>query len=169
MFRHFVGKVYLLNAPEPIYGTLDIPLLTGPDKLSDREILQLPEFRLSTRNLARKRRLLDQLSVAPHILAEFARFGINDIETLYLELSELLEANDRSLCWSGIGSYLEILRSMETVWGRIQFEKHGVRSARQFAWFSTKLRASATLKNFLMTAANGDATSMKASISPLIF
>lgn len=157
MFRHFVGKVVLFNpAPEPVYSTLDIPLLTGPDKLSDREILQLPEARLSTKNLARKERLLDQLSIPAAILAEFARFGIDDIETLYLELTELLESNDRSLCWSGIGRYPEILRSMEAVWGRIQFEKHGVRSARQFSLFATKLRASSTMKDFLTTIANGD-------------
>lgn len=147
MFRHFVGKVFLFNpAPAPIYSTLDIPLLTGPDKLSDREILQLPESRLSTGSLARKERLLDQLSIPPLILAEFARFGIEDIEALYLELTELLETNDRSLCWTGIGSFLEILRSMEAVWGRIRFEKHGVRSARQFSWFATKLRASSSMK-----------------------
>lgn len=157
MFRHFVGKVYLFNpAPEPVYSTLDIPLLTGPDKLSDREILQLPDSRLSTDNLARKSRLLDQLSLPPHVLAEFSRFGIEDIEALFLELTELLDTNDRSLCWSGIGSFLEIFRSMEVVWGRVRFEKHGVRSARQFAWLATKLRSSASMKEFLTAVASGD-------------
>jgi len=157
MFRHFVGKVYLFNpAPEQVYETLDIPLLTGPDKLSDREILQLPEARLSPTNQARRKRLLDQLSVPEPILAEFARFGIEDIEKIYLELIELLESNDRSLCWTGIGRYPQVLRSMEAVWGRIDFEKHGVHSARQFALFATRLAANDTLKEFLASVANGD-------------
>ena len=157
MFRHFVGKIYLFNpAPEPIYETLDIPLLRGSDKLSDREILQLPEAKLSPLNHRRRRQLLIQLSVPEGILAEFARFGIEDIERLYLELAELLDANDRSLCWSGIGRYPQALKSMEVVWGRVPFEKHGVRSARQFAFLATKLAASKTLKAFLKEVASGD-------------
>lgn len=157
MFRHFVGKVYLFNAaPEPIYETLDIPLLRGSDKLSDREILQLAEAKLSPLNRRRRRQLLIQLSVPEDILAEFARFGIENIERLYLELAELLGANDRSLCWSGIGRYAQVLKSMEVVWGRVPFEKHGVRSARQFAFLATKLAASKTLKAFLKEIASGD-------------
>lgn len=157
MFRHFVGKIYIFDeAPEPIYDTLEIPLLKERGDFTDQELLQLSDNRLSENNLARKNLLLERLEVPREILEKYARFGISEIENLFLELTELIDSGDKNLFWSGIGRYPEILRSMEGVWGRIEFEKHGVRSARQFAFLSNKLQRSATLKDFLTTVANGD-------------
>ncbi len=157
MFKHFVGKIYLFNEPpEQIYDSLDIPLLKKKGDLSDQSILQLSDDSLSPRNLARKQHLLDLIDVPADILTKFAKFGVHELEKLYQELDELISSGDERLFWSGIGSFVEARDSMEVVWGRIPFEKHGVRSARQFAFFASRLGRSATLREFLEMVATGD-------------
>lgn len=157
MFQHFVGRIFLFNeAPTPIYETLDIPLLKEKDQLSDQAILQMPDNRLSKHNLIRKTELLEHIEVPNEILKQYARFGIEEIEKLYLELIELIESGNDRLFWNGYGRYPEILRSMEAVWGRIEFDKHGIRSPSQFALFANKLRQSPNLKNFLNEVAKSD-------------
>ncbi len=158
MFRHFVGKIYLFNEPpDPIYDPLNIPLLQGADILSDEEILQLPDDRLNNNNMERKGRLLGQLDVPSDVLEKFARYGLDDIAQLHAELTDLIESGDRSLFWTGVGTYSQILASMEVVWGRIDFDKHTVRSARQFAFLANKLRLSHTLNQFLDEVVPNDA------------
>ncbi|MEQ9111567.1 MAG: DEAD/DEAH box helicase [Rhodospirillaceae bacterium] len=157
MFQHFVGRIFVFDdAPDPRYDALDIPLLKGTDELSDQAILQLPNDVLSERNLARKSELLNFMEVPSIILERYAKFGLAEIEKLYLELGEYIGSGNTSLLWTGYGDYPKSLASMEVVWGRVEFEKHGVRSARQFAHFANKLRKNSTLKYFLMDVATGD-------------
>ena len=156
MFRHYVGKVYLFaEMPEKAEIGLEIPLLKARDELSDQAIFNVPEERLSPRNLARKREITDRVEVPAPILEKYARFGIPEIESLYTELSSLLLAGDRTLLWSGVGTYYEALDSMEAVWGHVDFEKHNVRSAKQFAFFANRMRQAATLRQFIEDVSGG--------------
>ena len=157
MFQHFVGRVYLFNeAPEPIYETLDIPLLQEKDRLSDQDLLQLPKDKLADVNRRRREQILDRIAVPDTILEKYAKFGIQEVEKIYLELDELLASGNTNLLWSGLGRYANVLSSMEVVWGRIPFDKHGTRSARQFAFFANKLVRNSNLADFLGDVAKGE-------------
>lgn len=157
MGEHFVGRIYLFNeAPEQVYDTLDIPLLQEKDRLSDEALLQISVDRLSGNNRLRREQLLDRVAVPAQILTDYARFGVQEVEKIYLELDELLSSGDDDLLWSGLGRYRDILPTMEAVWGRVPFDKHGIRSARQFAFFANKLVRSATIADFLNDVAKGD-------------
>jgi len=116
----------------------------------------LPEDRLSGPNRQLKQQLIDRVEVPQDILVRYAKFGVEELQKLYSELDELISSGDDSLFWSGLGSYPKALSIMEIVWGRIEFDKHGVRSARQFAHFANKLIRSDSLREFLEIVANGD-------------
>lgn len=152
MFHHFVGKVFLFNeAPAPLYETLEIPLLQEPGLISDADLVQLPDHRLSDVNKKRKAQIFDRVAIPADLLERYAKFGIQEVEGLFSDLDDLLRGGDTSLIWTGPGRYKEVLSSMEVVWGRVPFEKHSLKSARQFAWFANKLQRSSSIKMFLET------------------
>ncbi|RIJ28648.1 DEAD/DEAH box helicase [Henriciella algicola] len=157
MGEHFVGRIYLFNeAPEQVYDSLDIPILQSKDMMSDEALLQLSPDRLSGDNRIRRAQVLERAFVPENILTTYARFGVQEIEKCYFELDELLSSGNDDLLWSGIGTYRNILPTMEAIWGRIPFDKHGIRSARQFAFFANKLIRSSSIADFLSEVANGD-------------
>lgn len=150
MFKHFVGKIYLFNpAPEPYYEALDIPLLQSRDNFSDDLLVQVSDDSLSDQAKSRKRQIFSGSDVPEQIIKRYSAFGISALESLWLELSDLIDHGDNSLFWSGYPSFPQILQSMEFLWSRLDFDKHNIKSARQFAHFSNILRRSQSIKRFL--------------------
>ena len=157
MFRHFIGNVYLFNADQPTASDqLDIPILQNADALPDQTIVQLPERVLSQANRERKRGVLDRTPVPEHILERFAKFGITELEAIFDTVIDMFESDDTRLLWDGLGRYNEILASMEMVWGKIDFNKHDVFSAPQFALLANRLCKSASISEFIYSATSGD-------------
>ncbi|MBO6765597.1 DEAD/DEAH box helicase [Maricaulis sp.] len=159
MFRHFIGRIYLFNeAPHEIWDPLDIPLLQDRSRISDRDLFQVPEEHLTDTNLRRKAEFIENSPLPTKLLEKYARYGVGDIELCYNELEEMLSTGSRKILWTGLKGYKEILASMEIIWGRIQFDKHGVHSARQFAFFANKLQYSKSIRSFLEKIVSEDNT-----------
>ncbi|MGX1412734.1 hypothetical protein [Bradyrhizobium elkanii] len=96
-----------------------------------------------------KRDLLLRTSSLPAgLLQKWSRFGIEQLNSLRDEVESRLIAKDDSFVWRGFGRYEEIEAAFLLAWNNLEFEKHGMFSAEQAAYFSTALRSSGSLRVF---------------------
>lgn len=156
MYKHFVGNIYLFNEDQPTDSEeLDIPILKSADALPEQTLVQLPDMTLSEANRVRKHKVLDRTPLPNDILERFAKYGIAELEDIFDTIVDLSDSGDERLLWNGVGSYDGILAAMETVWGKIEFNKHDVFSASQFAFLANRLCLSRTIYEFIDRVTNG--------------
>nr|WP_306235823.1 DEAD/DEAH box helicase [Bradyrhizobium sp. Bra64] len=149
MFQHYIGRIFLFNPPpEPSTLGIDIPLFSGFEHASDEMIMHVPIDSLSPRAKGKRELLLRTSSLPASLLQKWSRFGIEQLNSLRDEVESRLSAKDDSFVWRGFGRYEEIEAAFLLAWNNLEFEKHGMFSAEQAAYFSNSLRSAGNLSTF---------------------
>lgn len=149
MFQHYIGRIFIFNPPpEPASYGVDIPLFSGFEHASDEMIMHVPVDSLSLRAKGKRDLLLRTSSLPVGILQKWSRFGIEELNSLRDDIESRLANGDESFIWRGFGHYEEIEAAYLLAWNNLKFEKHGMFSAEQAAYFSTALRSSNSLSIF---------------------
>jgi len=118
--------------------------------------MQIDDEFLPEPSRKKKADILESLDVPADLVRKYATFSIAEIEQLFQEVRDLIETGDEKLLWNGYGSYPQIISAMEVVWGRLTFDKHQVRTPKQFAHFSNKLRKRKSINDFLTAVVRPD-------------
>jgi hypothetical protein len=148
MFQHFIGKVFLFgDAPLGEEMAVEIPLFNGFENASDEVIATVPPESLSRAARARRDNILRRSQLSSELLARWGRYGINGLNDLAEELID--RRGDRTLVWGGQGTFDEIEAIFDLLWRHLTFSKHGMKSPRQAAFLTTRLRSSSSIKEFL--------------------
>ncbi|MDQ4087030.1 MAG: hypothetical protein M3177_03295 [Pseudomonadota bacterium] len=150
LFRHKIGRIFLYNAPpEETQFDVRIPLfdnggITDPDLL-----VQVDDFVLSP-TAQRQKRAITASSILPlEILSAWGSFGVDALNLLAEDLIDVLQNRPELYFWKGFPTFDQLEATFQIVWGRLDFEKHGLLSARQLAFFARTLRGSPTIRAYL--------------------
>ncbi|POH74671.1 DEAD/DEAH box helicase [Arthrobacter glacialis] len=144
MLKHFIGKIYLFNAP-PLFElpSIDIPGLSQSDSASDGLLLSIDDIDRTERAKERLREVLSQSflsentmklnqGVDPHAQIELAK---------YLATASVTSLG--KLLWnSAAPKYPELLAVVNLVWEFIPplgLQSHGVTSAKQLTLFTQRM------------------------------
>jgi hypothetical protein len=157
MFQHKIGRVYLYNAPpDQADYAVKVPLFE-PDELMVPELLvQLDDAALSIVAQRRKRAIADASRLPTFILATWAEFGVDQLNSLAADIEDELLHSNSALFWKGIPTFDELRETFEIAWNRLKFPRHDIRTPRQLALFADRLRKSGSTREFLDGLVNGN-------------
>ena len=117
MLRHFVGRVYLFNAPpQEDLPSVDIPLVNQDDSTPDSLLIQLDESFLSTHSRARIKALKES-SILPFDILR-SNSGIDPAAQNDLARHLRNEGADgfHMLHWTGFPDYEQLKYACELIW-----------------------------------------------------
>ena len=98
----------------------------------------------------RRKRVIQGASVLPpEILARWAEFGVDELNTLSELVAQELESESSLLRWNGFPSFDEVEATLRLPWNILRFSKHDMRSAKAVAHFANRLRKSSSMRDFL--------------------
>jgi len=165
MFQHYIGRIFLFNPPpEDSEFGVDIPLFNGFEHASDELVVHVPAESLSASARRRREQVLRSSQLPPEILERWSRFGIEGLNAVREDVELKSDRGDDDFMWRGYGTYDEIEAAFEMVWTQLDFEKHGIRSPAQFAYFASSLRQSRSLRQFFDKLVRGVGLSAQDSI-----
>jgi hypothetical protein len=136
MFKHFVGHVYIFDAPpQPQLEYVDIPVLNPSENTPSSLLLQMPIEQLSggvrekvegviRQNILPLEILKKHSSIEPEVMIECAKHLMN------LPVQDLL-----MFSWSSRPKYGNIDAASEVIWNKL----HGSSAARQSAVLSSRM------------------------------
>jgi hypothetical protein len=152
MFQHFVGRVYLFNAPpQDDLPFVDIPVVNQTDDTPDSLLIQLEAEDLRGPSVARMERLSREATLSIETLKRNA--GIDP--GAQMRLAEELRSDGRyfhDLRWTGFPDYEQLVVACELIWnhfvgaGRLG----GISSGRQLAFRIDRLRRARTIKKLIL-------------------
>jgi hypothetical protein len=132
MFKHFVGRVIVFN-PEPKSAelTVDVPVVSQSENMSDELLLQVPEDQLSDRNSERLRPYHEQSLVRIATLRK--NVGLSPARQLEAarQLANEPRRFSRALAWSGSYPTANQVRELGTVLFTLTGSSGTVRTAAQ--------------------------------------
>lgn len=160
MFVHFVGNVYLFNAPpQKQLPFVDIPLYTQDDQSSDELLIQLDDEDLHDNSRDRIRPFHEQKILPIDIIK--ANSGIDPKNQI--ELAEYLRSNyhslSHSLDWKGMPTQSQVYDICDLIWQFFFFGKglvHGVGSGKQLAFKLSQLSKSKSLNKVIKAVYEDD-------------
>ncbi|ODA66620.1 ski2-like helicase [Methyloligella halotolerans] len=165
MFQHFIGRIFLFHVPpEDGEFTVEIPLFDGFEHASDELVVHVPADSLGTNARRRRENVLASSVLPAQLLERWSRFGIDGLNIVRDQVEMAIAGGRDTFLWSGYGYFEEIEAAFDLAWAELKFEKHGIRSARQAAYFATVLRSSVTLRAFFNRLVKGEGLSAQASI-----
>lgn len=137
--RHAVGRVYLYDVPpEVLPSTVEVPLFGEQSGYSDELLLQMDERFLTTHSKNRKEQIDRSSSLPIKILQRWSELGIDGLNNLAEEY-QALDGGDSAALWRGFPDFEQLEATLELAWAHLHFEKHGLRSARQAAFYCNVL------------------------------
>jgi len=165
LFQHKIGKVYLYNPPpEASDFEVNIPLFEGEDRLVPELLVQIDDGALSSAARQRKRAISESSYLPLEVLAQWAEFGIDELNSLAESLQSELDDSGSSLYWKGIPDFDAIESTFNAAWGTIRFHKHEIRSARQLAHFANVLRRNYSVRGYLDELVQGTGSGAQTGI-----
>ncbi|WP_167647431.1 DEAD/DEAH box helicase [Mameliella alba] len=150
MFKHNIGKVFLYNPPpQPEQFEVHVPLFNPDEMMRPELLMQLEDDILSDPARRRKQAIVRSSELPPEVLARWAEFGVDELNSLAELVRQELSNEESLLRWKGIPDFDEVESTFELPWSILRFSKHGLRSARQVAHFANRLRVSASIREFM--------------------
>jgi hypothetical protein len=165
MFEHYVGRVFLFNPPPDTttFG-VDIPLFDGFERASDELLVHVPADTLGPAARRKRDQIVRTSSLSPELLQRWSRFGIDGLNSLRDQIEMHVAAEDNDFIWNGYGNFKQIQAAISLGWNDLTFEKHGMKSSRQAAFFATVLRRSSSLRAFFDRLVQGTGLAAQESI-----
>lgn len=165
MFQHYVGRIYIFNTPpeEQELG-IDIPLFNGFEGASEELIMHIQPEMLGPAARRKRQQVIRSSSLPPEVLQRWSRFGIDALNTMKEQIELRLAGRENDFVWSGYGDYKQIAAAFSLAWNDLDFEKHGMKSPNQAAFFSVALRRASTLNEFFNRLVSGEGLAAQKSI-----
>lgn len=143
MFSHFVGNVYLFNAPpQEELPLVDFPLVTQGARVPEALLLQLEGDELSEDSRERIRKYANDPILPIGILRQNS--GIEP--DLQVRTARYIDDNALSLApqlaWTGFPTYAQLVAVCDLIWNQLMGSpnrRHGVSSAKQLAFRTWQL------------------------------
>lgn len=160
MFVHFVGNVYLFNAPpQEQLPFVDIPLYTQDEQSSDELLIQLDDEDLSDDSRDRMRPYHEQDMLPFDIIK--ANSGIDPNEQILLAkyLHQNCHSIYHSLAWNGMPTQSQVYAICDLIWQFFFDGKgfvHSVGSGRQLAFKLLQLYETDSLHQIIKEVYSGD-------------
>lgn len=154
MLRHFVGRVYLFNAPPQVdLPLVDIPLVNQDGRTPDSLLIQLDREFLTPESFARMNALKKGSLLSFEVLR--SNSGIDPSSQNHLA-KHLLEAGAdgfRMLQWQGFPDYEQLKYACELIWKFFVGKRRlggGVVSGSQLAWKLKNLSVAKNVKSLIV-------------------
>jgi hypothetical protein len=148
MLRHFVGRVYLFNAPpQEDLPLVDIPLVNQDDQTPDSLLIQLDQEFLSPESQARMNALQIGSVLPLEVLRSNSGIDPGAQNALAKHLQSAGSHGFKMLRWQAFPDYEQLKYACELIWKFFVGKKRlggGVVSGSQLAW---KVKNLATAKN----------------------
>lgn len=165
MFQHFIGRIFLFHLPpENTEFKVEIPVFNGFEHASDELIVHVPAESLGINARQRREKLLASSLLPEEVLTRWSRFGIDGLNAVRDQIESAVASEQTEFLWKGYGTYPEISAALNMVWTDLNFEKHGMRSAAQTAYFACVLRSATNLRAFFDRLVKGEGLSAQPSI-----
>jgi hypothetical protein len=146
--QHHVGKVYLFHRPP---GQEDIgvnaPLFGDLDEAPDELVVHVDEADATPTVSGRVREMATRIGLSQSELRRFSSVGIETIAKLKAETYEALRRRE-DLRWTTYATYDQILALCNIVCAAKKPSEFGCRSAKQLAFYISRLRESASMLEF---------------------
>lgn len=137
--KHAVGRVYLYDSPPEIMPSLvEVPLFGEQSSYSDELLLQMDERYLSENSKKRKEQINRSSSLPLETLEKWSEFGVDGLNNM-ADQYQSLDGVRSDVLWRGFPSFDELQATFDLAWTHLRFEKHGLRSGRQAAFFCSVL------------------------------
>ncbi|MHB1516548.1 MAG: DEAD/DEAH box helicase [Acidiferrobacteraceae bacterium] len=137
MFHHFVGRVYIFNAPpQEELPFVDFPLYTQDENAPESLLIQLDLEDLKPKSVDRLSAIYEQDVLPIEVIRKNAGIDPKAQVALAEYLGTLGREQAKGLSWTGIPDYGELANVCELIWDKLLFGRgrSGVRSARQLAY-----------------------------------
>ncbi len=165
MFRHNVGRVYLYSTPpEEADFSVKIPLFDADEVFLPELLVRLDDSSLTSSAQRRKRAIAEASLLPADILALWAEFGVDELNSLAEQVVSLLDDASSLLRWKGIPSFDQVEATFAVPWTTLRFSKHGIRSPKQLALFGDRLRRSGSVRSFMDGLVRGEGLSAQTEI-----
>lgn len=154
MFQHYVGKVYLFNAPpQDDLPFVDVPLINQNSSTPDSLLVQLEETDLSDGSRARMAELKENTDLSMDLIK--SNSGIDP--GAQLKLAAEIRSNGSKyfplLRWTGFPEYEQLETVCTLIWNFFVQESRmgGVYSAKQLTFRIDRLRKARSVKKLILS------------------
>ncbi|WP_176593114.1 DEAD/DEAH box helicase [Sphingobium sp. EM0848] len=146
--KHHVGQVYLFHEP-PDHEDVEVtaPLFGDPEQAPDEFVVHMDDVDLSPVVSDRLADMAERVGLEPHQIRRFSGLGVETLVGLRAAVGAAVRAR-AAIAWSGRPSYDNLAATCEVICKVTKAQVFGCGSARQLALYISKLRQSATMKEF---------------------
>lgn len=137
MFHHFVGRVYIFNAPpQEELPFVDFPMFTQDANAPDSLLIQLDVEDLKPKSVERLSEIYDQEILPVELIRKNSGIDPKAQVSLAEYLNGLGRDEAKRLSWTGIPDYDELAEVCDLIWNRLlsKRSRSGVYSAKQLAY-----------------------------------
>lgn len=128
MFRHFVGKVYLLHDPPAEgYTEVDLEYVDGSE---------LPDVFVAGIDptdepplVDRQKSLSSAIGLSPDVIREFSTLSLPVLESLVTGVDERIRAQRFGICWDGFPNWPRLRSTIQLIWQHARPRTHSVPTA----------------------------------------
>lgn len=158
MFKHFIGRVYLLDdPPEPELDIVDIPMFTQVDDTPLGLLVQMDEQDLTPRSKGRIDHLSQQAVLPIEIIKENAHLDPDTQVRLARFLDDNVRILNPLLAWSGRPEWDQLRKTCELIFDFFCTRgQSGVFSGGQLAFRLLRLRLAGSTKEFIQDILDND-------------
>lgn len=154
MFQHFVGKVYLFNAPpQDDLPFVDVPLINQNSSTPDSLLVQLERNDLNDESRIR----MDELKENTDLSIDLIKSNAGIDPGAQLRLAAEIRSDGKKyfplLIWNGFPEYDQLEAVCSLIWNFLVQESRvgGVYSAKQLAFRIDRLRKAKSVKNLILS------------------
>lgn len=144
MWQHYVGHVYLFNAPpEPELEFVDVPVFSQNENAPDALLVQLDQQDLSPAATDRMSKIWQQTALSRDTIQQ--NVGIDPLGQIALakEIEAHLQDLAPLLTWTALPTYDEMQAVLDLAWRHFKVKPAGVvRSSKQLTFLVNKYRKS---------------------------
>ena len=157
MWKHYVGHVYLFNAPpQKELAFVDVPVFTQNDDAPDALLVQLEETDLAPAAAGRMRQIWEQNSLSLGTIKQ--NVGIEPWGQIELarEIEENIDSLTPLLSWTGVPTYDQMLAVFDLAWRHFKVKGlAGVVTAKQLTFRVNQYRMQPSFAAQLREALRG--------------
>lgn len=150
MFRHNIGKIYLYNPPPTKENfEVNVPLFGTEDSLKPELLIQIEDKFLADNSVQRKNRISARSDLPIQILKRWADYGFDHLDNLSNYIKNTEKDDAENFFWSGYPKYPQYLAVFRAAWENLKFNKHGMKSSDQAAFYAMVLRREPNIRQYL--------------------
>ena len=136
MFKHFIGHVYIFNAPpQEELPYVDFPFYSQGDEVPDSLLIQLDETDLKESSKSRLNEYFQQSDIPVELIKQNSNVHPRDQIALSQSLLALSKQEIGLMLWTGMPKYNELEICCKLIWEHfVSNGKAGIFTYKQLTW-----------------------------------